>query len=237
MATMNKKAMSMGILLAVSFFAVLLLIFSPIFGDGRNGLQFSDEMFNKLSKGSSYFIPAVTENNEKFIGKSFEVSIKLPKPEQTGNAVRVLTTAGVEAEEVNSEIKISGDLGNMLLNALKDSDDMYKNDGMAVSGRYGIDEKEVMVAWWSVLTEIDKQFKRQGLIEEAKIVTEVNKKAIETAHNFYGIEAQRVLDKAGIMTGLLVFYVLYTMWWGFAIFYLFEGVGLTMKKAKIKKEV
>jgi hypothetical protein len=39
------------------------------------------------------------------------------------------------------------------------------------------------------------------------------------------------------MTGLLLFYVMYTMWWGFAIFFLFEGFGLTMKKSKIKKEV
>jgi hypothetical protein len=39
------------------------------------------------------------------------------------------------------------------------------------------------------------------------------------------------------MTGLLVFYVIYTMWWGFAIFYMFDGIGLTMKKAKVKKEV
>ena len=46
-----------------------------------------------------------------------------------------------------------------------------------------------------------------------------------------------VVDKAGIMTGLLVFYVAYTMWWGFAIFFMFDGIGLTMKKAKVKKEV
>jgi len=26
------------------------------------------------------------------------------------------------------------------------------------------------------------------------------------------------------------------MWWGFAIFYMFDGVGLTMTKAKVKKE-
>ena len=65
----------------------------------------------------------------------------------------------------------------------------------------------------------------------------VTKKAVETAHNFYGIEAQKVTEKAGLMTGLLVFYVVYTMWWGFAIFYLFEGLGLTMKKAKVKKEI
>ena len=41
---------------------------------------------------------------------------------------------------------------------------------------------------------------------------------------------------AGMLSGLLVFYVFYTMWWGYAIFYMFEGFGLTMKKAKVKKE-
>lgn len=79
---------------------------------------------------------------------------------------------------------------------------------------------------------LDKQLKKEGKIEEAKIVSDVMKKAVETAHNFYGIEAQKVTDKAGLMTGLLVFYVIYTMWWGFAIYYMFEGIGLSMSKAK-----
>jgi hypothetical protein len=39
------------------------------------------------------------------------------------------------------------------------------------------------------------------------------------------------------MTFLLVFYIAYTMWWGFSIFFFFEGIGLSMKKAKVKKEV
>jgi len=26
------------------------------------------------------------------------------------------------------------------------------------------------------------------------------------------------------------------MWWGFAIFYIFDGIGLTMSKSKVKKE-
>jgi hypothetical protein len=34
-----------------------------------------------------------------------------------------------------------------------------------------------------------------------------------------------------------VFYVVYTLWWGFAIFFIFEGIGLSMTKAKVKKEV
>jgi capsid portal protein len=94
-----------------------------------------------------------------------------------------------------------------------------------------------MASWWNVLKVMDKTLKKQGKIEEAKIVSDVMKKAVEPAYNFYGVIAQQVSEKAGIMSGLLVFYVIYTMWWGFAIFYMFDGIGLTMKKAKVKKEV
>jgi hypothetical protein len=38
------------------------------------------------------------------------------------------------------------------------------------------------------------------------------------------------------MTGLLVFYVLYSLWWGFALMFLVEGMGLTMTKKGAKKE-
>jgi hypothetical protein len=46
-----------------------------------------------------------------------------------------------------------------------------------------------------------------------------------------------VSDRWGLMSLMLVFYVLYTLWWGYAILYLFAGLGLSMKKAKVKKEV
>lgn len=232
MATMNKKAMSIGIFLGMSFWGVLALIFSPIFGEGKNGLVFSDDLFNKLSKGSSYFIPKVAGDNKKFVGKDISTVLKMEKPELVEKAVKVLTVAGAKAEASGSEIKISADIGSLMEKALKDSDDMYKNDGKSVSGRYGFDEKEVMAAWWNLMKPLDKQLKKEGKIEEAKIVSDVMKKAVETSHNFYGIEAQKVADKAGLMTGLLGFYVIYTMWWGFAIYYMFEGVGLSMSKAK-----
>ena len=40
----------------LSFAVVLVIIFMPIFGNGRNGLQFSDDFFNSLAKGSSNFM-------------------------------------------------------------------------------------------------------------------------------------------------------------------------------------
>ena len=237
MTVKNKKALSIGIFLALSFWGILALIFSPVFGDGKNGLQYADDMFNKLAKGSSYFIPKVMKSNEKFMGKNFSADIKFAKPEQAALAVKLATAAGAHAETTNSETTISGDLGKLLSNILQDADDMFKNQGDMISKRYGIDEKEVMNAWWNVLSNMDKALKKTGNIVEAKIASDVMKKAVEPAYNFYKIEGQRVSEKAGIMSGLLVFYVFYTMWWGFAIYYLFDGIGLTMKKAKVKREV
>jgi hypothetical protein len=237
MARINKKTLLIGVLLALSFLVVLVLIFAPVFGDGKNGLMYSDDMFNKLSKGSSYFIPAVAKNNEKFNGTTVAVTLKFDKPEQGASAMKMLAAAGVEVKSANPEMAINTNLGAFLSKVLQDADDMYKNDGRKIADRYGIDEKEAMTSWWNVLKIMDKELKKQGKIEESNVVSEVMKKAIEPAYNFYKIDAQKVSEKAGTMSGLLVFYIAYTMWWGFAIFYLFDGMGLTMKKAKIKKEV
>jgi len=237
MAQLNKKTFSIGAFLALTFIGVLVMIFSPIFGEGKNGLVYADDMFNKLAKGSSYFIPKVAKSNEKFGNTSFAMTMKLDKPEQNSNAVKVLTTAGAGVKAASPDFAISGNLGALMGKVLQDADDMYKNEGKKVADRYGVEEKEAMTSWWNVLKAMDKELKKQGKIDDAKIVSDVMKKAVEPAYNFYKIDAQQVTEKAGIMTGLLVFYVVYTMWWGFAIFYMFDGIGLTMKKAKVKKEV
>lgn len=237
MIVKNNKAFSIGAFLAVTFFGVLILIFSPVFGEGKNGLVYSDDMFNRLSKGSSYFIPKVAKNNEAIKGTQVSLVIKLEKQEQIDGALKVLAAAGTGAQNTGAGIEMKADLGAVMAKVLQDADDMFKNDGKKVADRYSMDEKEAMTSWWNVLKIMDKELKKQGKIPEAKVVSDVMKKAVEPAFNFYKIESQKVIDKAGIMTGLLVFYVAYTMWWGFAIFYMFDGVGLTMKKAKVKKEV
>lgn len=247
----SKKSLGVGISLAASFLVVLFLIFSPIFGEGKNGLVFADDLFNKLSKGSSYFIPKVAKDNEQFMGKMFTVNIKLSKPEdKPGDAEKRAERAsklfavnpGAKAEVVGSELKIEGDLGLVLKAALEDSDVMFKNEGDKIKAKYEAamatdDVKQMFRQWYNVLPKISKEFAKEKKIEESKIVSVVSKKAVETAYNYYGVEAQKVSDKAVLMTGLLVFYVIYTMWWGFAIFYIFDGIGLTMSKSKVKKEV
>jgi hypothetical protein len=231
----NSKPFNIGALFAVTFLGVLFTIFSPVF-QGKNGLEFADNSFNKLAKGSSYFIPKVAKSVEKFAGTSVAASITLDKAEDAVNTEKILALAGAKIERNDATLKIEGNLGAVLQSALKDADAMYKNDGKTVSERYGLDEKKALKYWWQALSKIEKQMKKEKNVDVAKVISDVNKKAVEPGYNFYKIDANKVSDHAGMLSGLLVFYVFYTMWWGYAIFYLFEGFGLTMKKAKVKKE-
>ena len=252
----HKGHLGIGIVLAISFWVVLFLVFSPIFpkttdGQPQNGLQWADELFNQLAKGSSYFIPKVQKSNEKFMGKMFSATINVSKPEdkpgdaekRAERAAKLFTVnSGAKVEVNGSVLKIEGDLGLMLKTALDDADMMFKNEGDKLKAKYAEamktdDVKQIFRQWNNVLPKIDKVFKKEGKIEDAKIVSDVTKKSIEAAYNFYGVDAKKVKDEAFLMTFLLVFYVFYTLWWGFAIFFIFEGIGLTMSKAKVKKEV
>lgn len=252
----HKGHLGIGIVLAISFWVVLFLVFSPIFpkttdGKPQNGLEWADELFNELAKGSSYFIPKVQKSNEKFMGRMFAVTIKMDKPEdKPGDAEKRAERASklftinpaAKVEVKGSELKIEGDLGLVLKAALEDSDAMFKNEGDKIKVKYAEamatdDVKQMYRQWYNVLPKIDKAFKKEKMIEEAKIVSDVTKKAVEASYNFYGVNPKKVKDEAGLMTFLLVFYVAYTMWWGFAIFFIFEGIGLNMSKAKVKKEV
>jgi di/tricarboxylate transporter len=57
-----------------------------------NGLEYADDVFNKLSKGSSYFIPKVAKGSDKLVGTYFSVTIKLESGEQGDRAALMLAT-------------------------------------------------------------------------------------------------------------------------------------------------
>jgi hypothetical protein len=234
----DKKHFNMGLALAVSFAVILLIIFSPIFGGGKNGLEFSDNLFNKLSKGSSYFIPRLNEQVPKFDDTMVSLSLNLGSAEEVQKVAKIFMAVGAQVGAEGQTVTLSGSLGKILSSVLKDSDAMFQNDSNAVAARHGgMDGREVLALQHSVLSKVDKELKKQKKIEESNVVNAVVRRGIEPSYNFYGIEAQRVSEKAFTMIFLLVFYVAYTMWWGFAIFYMFEGIGLSMKKSKVKKEV
>ena len=106
---------------------------------------------------------------------------------------------------------------------------MYANDGAAISTKYQMEERAVLYNWWNALAAMEKALKAQAKFEAAKIVDLVRTKTVETAYNYYRIEPQKIGDKIGVVIFSLIFYVVYTLWYGFAIMYLFEGWGLQLE--------
>ncbi|MGA2403360.1 MAG: hypothetical protein ABSG91_16915 [Syntrophobacteraceae bacterium] len=233
----HRKTMTLGLLLGVTFFGILALIFSPIFGHGRNGLEYSDELFNKLAKGSSYFVPKLSADLKEVENAELAVTVKMENAEQADKALKIFTTVAPDTTSQGVELRIRGNLAKLLGAVLQDSSSMYFNKGDEVREKYGMDEKEVMLTWWGTLNRCVKELQKSRNTQQSNIILEVMKKGIEPAYNFYKIDPQSVVDKAFTVTGLLLFYVLYTLWWGFAIYYLFDGIGLSMKKARVKQEI
>jgi hypothetical protein len=233
----HKKTIGVGLLLGVSFLGILALIFSPVFGDGKNGLEYSDALFNKLAKGSSYFIPKLTADLKEFEKEELAVNVKLDNADQAAAAANLFRKSAPDTTAQGAQLSVKGNLAKLLGSVLEDSNLMYFDKGDEIRQKYGMDPKEVMTTWWAALNRTVKELQKSRKTGQATIILEVMKKGIEPAYNFYQITPQRVIDKAFTVLGLLAFYIVYTIWWGFAIFNLFDGLGLSMKKPKVKQEI
>jgi hypothetical protein len=106
---------------------------------------------------------------------------------------------------------------------------MYINDGQTISSKYGYNERQVMFNWWKALKSMDKGLTKQKEFEAAKLVSQVVNKAVECSYNYYKIEPQKISDRVGIVIFSLVFYVVYTLWYGFSVMYMFEGWGMKLE--------
>ncbi|MEJ5376445.1 MAG: hypothetical protein WHX93_07690 [bacterium] len=235
MVVVNKKQFRIGIFMTISFFVVLFIMFSPLFG-GKNAFEAADDFFNSIAKGSTYYMEDLRKTAEKFKGRLIEVHIKLGDAKAASSTAVMLKKAGLLVEESAQQLRAAGELFKVTQAAIQDSENMFHNKGQEVSSRYGLPEKEALYLWWTAFREIEKDLKRQKKFEEASWLSTVSKKALEVGYNFYGIQAKSASATAGGLAFSLVFYVLYTLWWGYAILFLCEGLGLEMKPGG-KKEV
>ena len=220
-----------GSILLISFLVLFCVLLTPIMRDEKGnhltGLQYADNVFNELSKGSSYFIPSVREHVKTVEKVNVKVTVTMKKAELAETAVQVLTKAGMTASADGAKVSYEGNLAAML----------DHNDAATVSARYdGTHALKAAAAWWYVLSPSIKELQKQRLIAEAQVVDQVLRRAVEPGNNFYSVEPVKVSDHIWLMSGMLIFYVIYTLWYGFAIFELFEGVGLAMTKSKVKQE-
>lgn len=230
------KTFMLGLLLMISFLGIYAYMMSPSFGNGRNGLQYADDMFNSLSKGSAFFIKEEAKKAEKQVGNNIDVTIKASDKAEAEKWGKLYSVAGASVKVDDVKVSIKGDLGNMMKATLADCDAMYNNQGDKVSGKYGFEAREATYAWYNTYKKMDNELKNQQKFKESSAINSMMKKGIEPSYNYYNIEIKHVKDNVGAVTFMLVFYLIYTMWYGFAIYFLADGFGITMTKAAKKSE-
>jgi len=224
----NKKEFFGGVGLMVAFLVVLAIMFSPVFG-GQNGLNYLDGLYNSISKGSAYYIPDLKIKAAKQSGNVITASVVMKDEKQARETAPLFMKSGAMVNVNGSEIKVSGDLGSILTNCLEDSDQMFNNKGEGVKAKYGIDERLSLYNWWMALKALTKDLNKQKKFAETKFIGDINKRAVECAYNYYKVTPENISAKWGLVVFSLAFYVVYTMWYGFAILFMFEGWGLKLE--------
>ena len=223
--SMHSKLKARGIFMLISFFVLLGIIFSPVFPGKQNGLDYMDNLFNMISKGSSYFIPQMVDSAAKKAGEVIDVTIKMKSDKEAADTAKLYAEAGAEATASGAELTVKGDVAAIMKSALDDADKMFKNDGRPVAEKYGFDERQALLNWWSSFGMINKELTKQHNFDVAKVFDNVSKKALEPAYNYYGVKIENWKENIILVLASLAFYVFYTLWYGFGLMYVFEGLG------------
>lgn len=224
----NKKEFNLGLGMLAGFIGLYFFFMTPSFG-GKNLLDYMDSLYNSISKNSAYYIPQTQKKVDAFKGKSVSMELKAKDEAAAERLGKMLTTNGMAVEQKGAELKVQGDLGELLTGTLKDADAMFKNNDKELNAKYGFAGKQAMHDWWTSLDLMAKNLTKHEQFKEAKIIQNVQTKAVEPAYNYFGIQSQNIKDKAVLVVLSLVGYVIYTLWFGFAILFMFEGWGLKLE--------
>ena len=233
----NTKLFAIGLVMLLSFAVCYMGMMSPNFGNGRNGLNYADDMFNSFSKGSSNFIKASAKIAETQNGININLGIKASTAAEAVKWGKLYTVAGAAVTIKDTSLTINGDFGKILTSVVADSQSMYNNDGKTVETKYGYDAREATNNWNNSFKKIDTAMKSKSQFKEEIALSQVVTKALEPAYNYYGVEIKNVSDNKASLAFLLSFYLLYTVWYGFGLYYIFAGLGITVSKPKKKLEV
>ena len=227
MKGIKKKELGIGIFLLATFTAVMVAIFMPLFGGG-NALDYLDNLYNSISKGSAYYIPKVEHLVEEHGSEVVSLNLKLEDLSSSQAADQLFSKAGATTAVEENNLMVNGDLEVIFGTCLEDAESAYHNRGEDHIARYGMDARTTLHTWWQVLGAMEKDLHRQKLFAAAQLTHTVQAKTVECAYNYYGIETQAIKDRWGTVLFSLVFYVLYTVWYGYGIMYIFEGLGFAL---------
>lgn len=226
----NRGQFIKGIVSLVLFSFVLVPLFTPMF-NGLTGMQWADDLFNSLSKGSSYYIEEVAAEADQYKGVELALTLQAKDAVHTETLAKMFEGAGTSVSTGPNTVEVSGDMAAILNAAIADADDLFWEREQAIETRYAADDaRAVLYYWHDAFGQIGKAFTEDQQFSDALFMKKVCERALEPAYNFAGIPAAKVSERAGITVFLLCFYVVYTVWYGFSIMFIFEGLGISAEK-------
>jgi len=237
MLVRDKRKFRIGLIGLLAFLVALAFWIFPVRGH-RTGLQWADNLFNQLTKSSAYYIPSVALKSEKFRGVLADVGVNPRWPGGDKWVVKILMANEIPASPIgDGRVRIRGDLWRLSMAASADADLLFKGQEEVCRNKYGLSGKEVIYYWWTAFDDLTRRYIQLNRPEEADFTRFITTRVLEPSYNFAGIEPRNLSTNLGTVILLLLVYVLYTVWYGFAIMYLFEGIGITATKGREKKEM
>ncbi len=227
MSEIKKKELGIGVFLLVTFMVIMVMIFMPVLDDG-NALNYLDNLYNSISKGSAYYIPKVEHLVEEHGSEVVTLNLELDDSRAAQATEPLFARAGATTAVEGATLMVNGDIESIFGTCLEDAESAYNNLGEDLVARYGTDARTTLYNWWQALGAMEKDLNRQKLFDAAQLTHTVQAKTVECAYNYYGIEAQAITNRWGTVLFSLVFYVLYTIWYGYGIMFVFEGLGFEL---------
>jgi hypothetical protein len=224
----RKQEFTAGLFLMIGFLVVLVILFMPLF-DGKNSMQYLDNLYNSISKGSAYYIPELDDSAKTLEGEMVDTQLVFESAVRAEQSAALFVKNGLEASVSGENLDVKGDLGVLYHAALADAELLYRNNDQALEEKYGYDGRAVLYNWWLTSNKLDKALSKEKRYELSKVIGSIKNKGIEASYNYFGIEPERILDKIVIVIASLLFYVVYTLWYGFAILFMFEGAGFRLE--------
>jgi hypothetical protein len=214
--------------LLASFFVILFIIFMPIY-HGQTGLNSMDTMFNALSKGSANFLEEQRQSTLPYAEEQLDQTLTLGSPRQAAVAAALITGSGGEAEVQGNELRLRIGVQALMTSMFDDCEAMYHNNATPMETRYQLDARPAMYGWWQLLEAMQKELNKNKRFELAKVMATSQAKAVEPAYNYFGVEPRSIRSSVPVIVLALGFYVVYTVWYGFGLLYLFEGLGIKLE--------
>jgi hypothetical protein len=232
----DRGKLALGAAGVLSFTVLLVVGLLPLEG-GRNLLGRADSFFNQIAKHSADYLGAARERAGNCGLAEVDFAIAPREAVRDEQMRRVISSCGASAAPTaDGRTRIRGSLRRLSEAALADAELMYANKAGELEARHAMPATEAIYCWWCVFDGLARRYVQENRPDEADFAKFVSAKTLEPAYNFRGIETRTTKASLLPLLGLMVFYVVYTLWYGMSIMLVCEGFGITARGAGKRAE-